>query len=877
VAGRPNRIGVAVAVAAVGVLAGSAAPAVASPPAPLVILPPGEGNTVTADALAKNQASGDCSDLGPHMCDQLDAYENWRFRSAPLSRAPSDVPGAAGTTQPEAGVTIVRDSSGVPHVFAGGPDEQTIEERLAYGIGYAQAEERLFQMEILRRAAEGRLSELLGPSYLEMDELTRRDSETGAERQAQVDALPPGQRQSLQRYADGINAVIQRDTLDPSQLPAGFAALQDVPIAPWTSSDTVAVLTLEVKGVAESAGNELGYGALARRLRARYGLARAVRILDDLQLTRDPHTPTTVPFHGRARRTTDGRRYRFIDYSRRDTGRRIAALGGSVEPADRTMLHGDQALAAATRKLGLLVFGSNAWAIAPRRSATHSALLWGGPQVGYYAPPVFDELEVEGGRSQVRGVGVPGGGPGVAIGYTPHTAWSITTAQDDQVDTYVDRIRPTAGGGYEYFWRGAWRPVASRTETIRSRTESPSLPFIGSLGPPVYTEHQVTVYTTRHGPPNAPLPCVVVYLDRSAGTAYCKVRAFWGAELRTGRAIVAANQATDLRGFDAAVRGGIAGFNFVYADDAGHIAYWHTGRVPVRARGHDPRLPAPGDGRYDWRGFLSPAKWPSVVDPGQGFVASWNNKPQRSWPDSGDGSLWGGYQRVRQPMALLRARRRPFDQSAVWRVARRTGELDLRATLGFKRFITVLRGRHGLTAIERSAVRQVAVWDGTAFYPDGAERSGSGAPTGRVAAAGFAILSAWFHALESRVAAPVFGPVVPGPDAAAGVRSFTQTPQTTSPEFEFFNDYDAFLFNALTGRARAARYLGRRSASGVSRRALDDAIASLRETQGNDPARWRARMPQIEFQSLDVGNIAPIPWENRGTWGEAIAMPRPPP
>src|SRR5207302_3487000 len=170
-----------------------------------------EGNTITAPGFAQYQASGDCGDLGPNYCDQLDAYEHWRFRSAGLSRDSAHVAGAVSTESPEAGVTIVRDRAGVPHVFANGPDEQTIEERLAYGIGYAQAEERLFQMEILRRAAEGRLSELLGLSYLEMDELTRRDSETGAERQAQVDALPPGQRQSLQRYADGINTVIQRD------------------------------------------------------------------------------------------------------------------------------------------------------------------------------------------------------------------------------------------------------------------------------------------------------------------------------------------------------------------------------------------------------------------------------------------------------------------------------------------------------------------------------------------------------------------------------------------------------------------------------------------------------------------------------------------
>ena len=110
--------------------------------------------------------------------------------------------------------------------------------------------------------------------------------------------------------------------------------------------------------------------------------------------------------------------------------------------------------------------------------------------------------------------------------------------------------------------------------------------------------------------------------------------------------------------------------------------------------------------------------------------------------------------------------------------------------------------------------------------------------------------------------------------AAAGVRAYTQTGQTTSPEFEFFDDYDAFLYNALTGRAHRARYLGGGTSSSVSEEALDDAIARLRAQQGGDPARWRAPMPQIQFQSLDVADLPPVPWENRGTWGEAIAIAR---
>ena len=698
-----------------------------------------------------NQASGSCADLGPHMCDQLDMYKNWQFKDGALSPDADHVAGAVSSETPLAGVRIVRDNFGVPHVFASGADEQAIEENIGFGVGYAQAEERLFQMEVLRRAAEGTLSELVGPgpnnSYATMDFVTRRDSETNAERLTQIQTLlTAGQQASLQRFTDGINAYINYLTLHPDQLPAGFVLTGDLPIPQWAPTDALAIQILEAKQVGESAGNELGYGALARRLKTQYGINKAVGILNDLQFTEDPMTPTSVPHSQAAALSTDGLAYDFISYTPADTAARINEVPASAEAAQQTVTGGNDAVHAATLSLGLPQFGSNAWAVSPSKSSTGGALLWGAPQVSYFVPQVVDEMEISGGLTHVRGMSVPGGGPAVVIGYTPHLSWSITTAQDDQVDTYIDKVRSHDGGQtYQYFWRGAWHPVEQRTETIRTRTAAP-----GPLPPPpvVYTTRTATFYRTMHGPLGGELPCTVAYIDTSAGLSYCKARAFWGTELDTGLAVVGLGQATNLAEADAALRKGVVGFNFMYADADGHIAYWHTGRIPLRVKGHDPRLPAPGDGSFDWRGFLNPSLWPHVVDPAQGFIASWNNKPQLSWPDSGDGSLWGAQQRVGQPMALLRGSP-PLDQTTLWQVARRTGELDLRDTLGFRPFLTALAGRGDLSPVERAAVAEVAAWDGTAFYPDGAERDASGAETGKVKYPAFAVLSAWFHALDA--------------------------------------------------------------------------------------------------------------------------------
>lgn len=852
----------------------AASVALASSPQALVVLPPGNGDTVTLSDWLANQAEGGCAGLGPSFCDQRSLYMNWRFRQGPLAASPGRVAGPVSIEHPEAGVTIVHDNWGVPHVFASGSNSQAIKEHLAFGVGYAQADDRLFQMEVFRRDAEGQLSDLLGPRYFQMDLLAHRDSEDAADRAAALGTLTVQQRHVLDAYTSGINAVIARDQRDPSQLPAAFTLLQDLPIRPWTDSDTLAIQDLEVRAISVSSGNEAGYGALAHRLAERYGVPRAVGIFNDIQFTNDPLTPLSVPHRQPARQSTDPLSYHFIDYTARDTARQLAALDGSVATARSALLKGQRAYAAASVQLGLPRFGSNAWAVSPRLSATQHALLWGAPQVGYYAPEPLEELEIEGGAFHVRGVGVPGGGPGIVIGYTPHIAWSVTDAQDDQVDTYVDRVRANPHGvGYQYFWRGAWHGISQRTVTIRERTQSPRLPLTGQAPTPHYTSRTVTLYRTFHGPPGAVIPCNVFYFDPADHRSYCQVDAFWNSELKTGLAVYNADQASNLGSFQRAIRGDTAGFNFIYADDRGNIAYWHTGRIPIRARGQDPRLPAPGDGRFDWRGYVPPSRWPSVVDPAQGFIASWNNKPQASWPASGDGILWGAFQRVREPMNLLAHHHGRLALRALWQVAERTGELDLADTLGFRPFLLRLASLR-LSPIERQAVGQVAAWNGVAFFPGGAERASNGSLTGKVAAPGFAVFLAWFNALEARVGARVFHPALGPGNVANLIEAYTVTPGTTNSPFEFFSSYDAFLYDVMAGRTHGANYLGKHtSALAVSRAALDQAIAGLRARQGPDPSRWRAAMPQITFFSLDLPNVPSIPWENRGTWGQAVAVP----
>src|SRR3954468_937545 len=169
------------------------------------VLPPGQSGFVSTAGLADGTGS-------PHLNDQTDLFVNFRFKPAML--------GGAGTAEePKQGVQIVRDAYGVPSITGA-----TLQDTW-WGAGYAMAQDRLFQIEVFRRAAEGRLAEVLGKSYLPMDIETRRDFYTPAEIDAQLNTLSPSVQSYFAAYRDGVNAYIAETRDDPSKLPGEFTAL----------------------------------------------------------------------------------------------------------------------------------------------------------------------------------------------------------------------------------------------------------------------------------------------------------------------------------------------------------------------------------------------------------------------------------------------------------------------------------------------------------------------------------------------------------------------------------------------------------------------------------------------------------------------------
>jgi penicillin amidase len=626
-----------------------------------------------------------------------------RYAAAALLLAGASL---ASAQSPEA-VTILRDRWGVPHVFTSGPGAG---ERAAYANGYAQAEDRLFEMDILRRAATGHLAEMLGPDYLLMDEVVRRDGYTEAERGRFFARLARRDRHALEAYRDGVNAFIAEITADPQRLPFEFLG---APPAPWTAGDSVAVAVLELLVEGANGGQEVRAAALLLDLLDRFPESEARGIFDDLYWIDEPAAPTTIA-------AADAPRLR----ANRDRIERFAPAQLALVRAHAAAIRQAAASLALEQGLmgglgghppfpvGLHRHASNAIVIAPAFSATGHAILLGGPQTGLNQPSFFWEVGFHDGDYEGEGVIAPAG-PGILIGRGRNFAMTITSGIDDAVDTYIEVLDPADPGRYRF--RGRWLRFERRTETIHV-----------AGAPDVALE----VLRSRHGP--------VFFVDRDAGVAFSRRAAFRGHELESAAAVLNLGRVRSLADFRRLADGMFMSFNFHYADDAGNIAYFHRGALPRRPARTDPRLPLDGAGTMEWAGIDPPRKLPAVVNPARGFITNWNNKPVPGWSAGEQRELWGVADRVQGLGDALEA------------AHARGAKLSVDDVKGLM--------RHAAVA-DVFAVRIVPfLEDAVASLPDLAENAPLREATGRV--------RAWLDAGASLAAVPDGHGVVPDPGAA---------------------------------------------------------------------------------------------------------------
>ncbi len=515
----------------------------------------------------------------------------------------------------EATIRIVRDKFGVPHIYA--PSIYGV----FYGSGYAQAQDRLAQMELYRRTAKGELAEIMGENALEQDKQRRILGYTEAERWEQFAALSPEEQLVLKAFADGVNAIIAQVNAGKRPMPQRLKDLGLTKLRPWKVTDTIAITHMMAERFGSSGGEELRIMQLRLYLQLRFG-AQAMSILNDLAWQNDPTSPTTV---------TNGARDAGRGTEKQRTQNLVPRPSSPVPLFEAIRIAEEWDSIEWCRRLGLFTrFGSYAMVVAPQKSATGNPLLVGGPQMATGTPSIAYEIALYCPKFRVRGMTFAGV-PIVLIGMNAHLAWTTTSGAGDNVDIFAEHLSKESK--YRYMYRGEWLPMERRVELI----------FVKGKDEPV----QVEVCRTVHG--------VVLSWDEKAGVAYSRAKAYHGKELGALRAIYAFHKATNIREFAEACRHIATSHNFFVATKDGDIGFWFCGRYPIRAEGIDPRFPTPGTGEFDWKGVVPFEKLPQQINPPQGFFANWNNKPAPWW-DNGDLPRWGAIHHVKRIFDLLQSK-----------------------------------------------------------------------------------------------------------------------------------------------------------------------------------------------------------------------------
>ncbi len=810
------------------------------------VVPPGQRGHIPSTALPEALA-GEYSD--PRMTEQRDLYVDWGRKDWSFARPgeplpddadPRDALGDPYSPPGREDVTVHRDGWGVPRIF-GETDAAT-----QFGIGYAMAEDRLFQADVFRHVARGTMGAFLGgQEWYDYDRAWQAEFYTDEELLAQFDRYYPDDEQALvQAYVDGINAYIEEARTDPEKLPAEYPALQVVP-EPWQLTDSLAVFVLQARDSVEGFGEELYNAALLASLRAQHGDETGDRVFRDVRFHREPGAYTTTPPE-EGRFPYPGGGFEGLD------------APGVVLPDDP-----EQALAIATGQsllastLDQVGFGrgqaSNAITVGGDVAADGQPILLGGPQLDYLVPGIFWEFEAHGPTQHARGIGFAGTAGAALIGKSPTHAWSISYGYTDQIDVFLVPLDPDRPDTH-YLRDGEAAEIQGHESTIICKAMVSGL---GSPGEEDLCDGQpaaLTVLEVERVPEYGP---IIGRLDvGGAPHAVVKVRAHWMREVANGRPFLTFNQATDIDGFRAAQEDFNVSLNLHYVDDRGNFGYWHVARPPVRAAGTDVRLPTLGTGAYDWTGFMPLDDVPHAINPDQGFTANWNNQVAEGW-HNGDQNSWAELQRVdmlaRRMEAL--AERGEVTAEDIWRVNREASFEDGRWA-DFPRFLFDAFEEHEPDTTVAAALDVIDAWDGqrTASQVDGTWLHDDPAVT---------VWDAFLLELQRVVMADDLGE-----------RHYAAIGTDFTPNF--YHLKSALLLRFLRGDDAPLvpehDWFNGADRDETIRDVFTDVVAELATEFDGDPSEWRKPALLEQYTPVGLGSVEPHPIMNRGTYNELTVM-----
>lgn len=504
-------------------------------------------------------------------------------------------------------VQVYYDSYGVPHI------EAQNEEDAIKALGYVHAKDRLFQMEMIRRVARGRLAEILGPDLVEIDKLflTLRLDQHAEEYVKDLDPESPYVKHS-EAYVAGINAYIEN-----GEMPLEFSLLGIEP-QPFKLSDSIAIagymaytfasalkqeplLTYVKEELGEPYLADLNYdlhpsGDLSRdRFDYSSGNQEAAR---GFGLARESSRLTGPEMaHEQALKRNQAASLNATNVTLNRQEARIQALreiAGLIHRAD------------SVRNSIAIFEGSNAWAVAPARSTTGQAMLAGDPHISFSQPQVWFEAHVKAPDLEIYGYFLAGI-PVPLLGHNRGKAWSLTMFQNDDMDLYAESLNPDNPG--QVLYQGRPQDIQTEEVTIKVKGEA---------------DVKHTVRITPHGPI---LNDVLEVIEDKPPISL--KWAFHDKDNNILEAFYTMMKARDMQEFEEGVsRIGAPGLNVMYADSAGNIAWWAAAKLPRRAPGSNPSFMLEGKGGQEWLGYLPFAQNPQEKNPERGYLITANEQPR---------------------------------------------------------------------------------------------------------------------------------------------------------------------------------------------------------------------------------------------------------
>lgn len=493
--------------------------------------------------------------------------------SLPQTQGVIDIGGGGGK--------IIRSPEGYTHITA------LKDEDLFFAQGFAHAQDRFAQMEILRRMITGRLSEVLGERTLEMD-IYYRTLELGKLSEKSWTLSSPRTKKLYESYARGVNAWIRQQ----EDLPVEFMILGDEP-EPWTPVDSVALFKILSVALGGNSQLEIAKTWLLKTVGPEGAEeffptypASECRILKEEE----------IPSEYLTRRDSWAAIIEELTFLSDE----LAGLSGD-ETEKIAGINSSQVRERA--RMGPMA-GSNNWVISGEFTQSGKPLLANDPHMGASMPNIFYLNELRSDTTAVNGVTMPGI-PGVLIGRNRDIAWSVTTFHGDVQDYYLEEIQ-----NIRYLFKGEWKELDITSEMIGIKGKEP---------------YELFIKKTHHGP----------LMDDILNIPGVRLSLRWTL-LEPGdvshEAVLDVGYARNWKEFKKGVAKISAPLlNFLYGDTQGNIGYLAYGKIPIRERGYGSVFTPGWSGEWEWSGYIPLEELPQVYNPVKGYIVTANNY---NFPDS---------------------------------------------------------------------------------------------------------------------------------------------------------------------------------------------------------------------------------------------------